>query len=303
MIPAEGIVDSITHGLVAIFLFHSAFPGLPLLFAVLGATLPDTDILHRRFSDRDPRLFVFSHGGFTHSIPGAAAIAAGVAAGFQAWQIVAGQGYAGAQVLAIAWALAFSGALTHLALDALAFPGIPLLYPARTRKYSAGIFPGPSLVLFGMSLCFLLAHLSGYAGIVTLHAYMGFIGVYIAAHAALRALVTARHPGLAIPTFNPLKWLVIRESEGFFEVYSAGLSKTYGKLAAFPRHDGVRPGCIERHAKDPEVQRVAYHSYLTVAGRQDGSVVIRDPLRECGLLPYPPHYRRVCIPAGDGDDP
>ncbi len=296
-------MDSITHGLVAILLFHAPFPGLPLLFAVLGATLPDTDILHRRFSDRDPRLCVFSHGGFTHSIPGAAAIAAGIAAGFQAWQFVAGQGYAGAQVLAIAWALAFAGALTHLALDALAFPGIPLLYPARTRKYSAGIFPGPSLVLFGTSLCFLLAYLSGHAGIGTLHAYMGFIGVFIVAHAAMRAVVTARHPGLVIPTLNPLKWLVIRESEGFFEVYSAGPLKIDRKLASFPRHDGVGPGCIERHSGDPEVQRVAYHSYLTVAGREDGSVVIRDPLRECGLLPYPPHYKRVCIPAGDGDDP
>ena len=295
-------MDSITHGLVGIFLFHGPFPGLLLLFAVLGAILPDSDILHRRFSDRDPRLFVFSHGGFTHSIPGAAAVAGGVAAGFQAWQIVAGQGYAGTQVLALGWALAFAGALTHLALDALAFPGIPLLYPARTRKYSAGIFPGPSLVLFGTSVCVLLALLSGHAGIGTLPVYMGFIAVFIVAHAVLRAVVTSRHPGLAIPTLNPLKWLVVRESEDFFEVYSAGPSKMDRKLASFPRHDGVGPGYIGRHIGDPEVQRVVYHSYLTVAGREDGSVVIRDPLRECGLLPYPPHYRRVCIPAGDGVD-
>lgn len=296
-------MDSITHGLVAMLAFHATFPGLLVLFAVLGAVLPDSDVLLSLLSDRDPRLFVFTHGGFTHSIPGSAAIAFGVAAGFQAWQYLAGQGHVGVTFLVLAWALAWAGALSHIALDALAFPGIPLLYPASTRKYSAGIFPGPSLVLFGTSLGFLLMHLAGYAGTGALYAYMAFVGVFVAAHAVLKAFVAARHPGLTIPTFNPMKWLVVREVEDSYEVCSAGLSRECTSIAVFPRYDGVRPEYLDRHSNDPEMARVTYHSYITVAARRDGSIVVRDPLRDSGILRYPPYYRSVRLPEEERGTP
>lgn len=288
-------MDSITHGLVAAMVFQSLYPGGPVLFAVLGAVLPDTDIFQKWISDRDPRLFIFCHGGFSHSIAGSAAIAVAVVAGFQGWQVLAGKGYAGAPLLLIAWALAWGGALSHIALDFLAFPGIPLLYPATPRKFSAGIFPGPSLVLFATSLGFVMAFFAGNLGITALYAYGAFIMAVIAAHGILKVVVAAHYRGTTIPTFNPLKWLVIRESGDSYEVYAAGLSKRRETLAVYHRHDGVGPGFISRHSGDPEVQRLAYHSYVTVAGREDGTVVIRDPIRESGLLPYPPYYKRVRI--------
>ena len=72
-------VDSLTHALFASILF--TLIGHPELvpFAALGAVCPDVDILFQRFSDRDPRLYIFTHGGITHSIAGALTTSAGAA--------------------------------------------------------------------------------------------------------------------------------------------------------------------------------------------------------------------------------
>lgn len=288
-------MDSITHGLVAFLLFHSSFPVPAVLFSVLGAVLPDSDILLKRVSDRDPELFVFSHGGFTHSIAGALVIATGIMLGFLFWHIPGGHGPFVASQLAAAWIFSFAGALTHIALDALAFPGIPFLYPATTRKYSAGIFPGPSLVLFAASIAFLLLLLAGSISIGAIVLYAVFGMIVIVAHAILKASIALRNEGLTIPTFNPAKWLVVTEREDSFEVYYTGLFNRSAGSRVYMRRDGVDPESLNRHSHDPEFRRLVYYSYITIARREGDSFVVRDPLREDGFLFYPPSYTRVYL--------
>lgn len=293
-------MDSITHALVAILLFPASLTGSLALFPVLGATLPDIDILLKRISDRDPALFIFSHGGFTHSIPGVLAVSAGAGLGFLAWQISAGQDAAPALIL-MGCVLSLGGALTHLFLDALAFPGIPLLYPGTPRKFTAGIFPGPSLVLLAGSLGFFMAYILGYP-ILPLLPVLAALGIfYILAHVFMKVVVAAKHPGITVPTFNPLKWLVIAGSPGAYCVYYTGIGTKPGKMTVYPAYDGVDPALVQRHSNDPEVRRLTYYSYITVAALEGGDVVIRDPLREDGLLYYPPSYTRVRLPRNDGE--
>ena len=47
-----------------------------------------------------------------------------------------------------AFAAVLAGAYLHLGLDSLACPGLPLLAPCSDRKYTVGLLPGPSLLLF-----------------------------------------------------------------------------------------------------------------------------------------------------------
>jgi inner membrane protein len=295
-------VDSITHGLVAVLLSHTLCPGGPVLFAVLGAVLPDSDIFLKWISDRDPRLFIFTHGGFTHSILGTTVIATGIVLGFWAWLYSSDQGYAGVPMLVFALGFSWAGALTHIGLDALAFPGIPILYPVSSKKFSAGIFPGPSLVLFATSVGFLLMFLTGYIGISALSLYASFGMAFILAHVLMKAIVATHHRGLTIPTINPLKWLVIREFQDSYQVYSTSLLKRSMNVTVYQRYEGVEPSFLDRHSGDPEIRRLLYYSYFTISGREGREVVIRDPLREDGVLFYPPCYTRVRLPC-EADEP
>ena len=64
-------MDALSHSLVAWILFSAA--GLtPLLpFAILGTVIPDADIFFSFISDKIPSLYLFTHGGITHSLAGA----------------------------------------------------------------------------------------------------------------------------------------------------------------------------------------------------------------------------------------
>ena len=154
-----------SHALIADILFSS--PGLlPLIpFAVLGAVIPDTDILFSVISDRNPSLYLFTHGGIAHSIAGAfvlSLLAYGsvimlVSAGIIPVSAVTAAGVYG-------FAAVLAGALLHIVIDVSAIPGIPLLAPFSDRKYTLGILPGPSLLLavaaFGVVVVTMLSLLS-----------------------------------------------------------------------------------------------------------------------------------------------
>jgi len=287
-------LDSLTHALVAVVLFNAPFPSQAVLFGILGATLPDIDILLKKISDRDPELFVFSHGGFTHSIPGILAVSAGSVIGFLLWQNLVGL-TGDLSSLFLVCAFACAGGMTHLMLDVLAFPGIPLLYPFTPRKFTAGIFAGPSLVFLGVSLGLFLLFSFGYPVLPALPAVAVCGGIYILVHVFLKVFVGLHHKGITIPTYNPLKWLVIQGSSDSFTVYRTGLLAGNGNMTVYPRYDRANPEFIHRHMSDPELQRLAYYSYIMVAGSEGDTVVIRDPLREDGTLFYPPAFTRVCI--------
>ncbi len=61
-------MDSVTHALAAASLFLGL--GRPELvpFAIVGSVLMDIDILLMRFPEKNPRYYVFTHGGVTGQV-------------------------------------------------------------------------------------------------------------------------------------------------------------------------------------------------------------------------------------------
>jgi inner membrane protein len=288
-------VDSLTHALFASILF--TLVGHPELvpFAALGAVCPDVDILFQRFSDRDPRLYIFTHGGITHSIAGALTTAAGAAL----LGLIAATMLGYSVVVPLAFLAAAAGVLTHIGLDFLAYPGIPLLFPATDRKYTLGIAGGPTVYLLIASLVYTSFLLTGRAVIDQPWPYVGFFGLVILVNAILTTYVTAKAGGKVIPGFNPLKWLIVAEQPASYRVRSYHLLRGPAPAVEFAKLDGVSREEAGKLMAVPGVKRMHYHSYIVTVARNGGSVVFSDPLREQGYLWYPPYFKQFAVPAMD----
>ena len=139
-----GLVHPRPHA--AILVYVLGLPGL-IPFAVAGAVVLDADTFFARAFDGRPSLYLFTHGGIAHSLAGAAVMA------LPAWAVAALVAPAVPFFPAVAAPLAFAavlgGAYLHIGLDTLACPGLPLLAPRSDRKYTVGLLPGPSILLFG----------------------------------------------------------------------------------------------------------------------------------------------------------
>lgn len=273
----------------------------PALFAlVLGAVLPDIDIFFKPFSDRHPSLYMFTHGGITHSIPGAIAMAPLALAGSA---VALGWGAFPSSEQGFPWVLMgglfILGTFTHLFLDALAYPGIPLLYPLTPQKYTAGIFPGPSLVLFAASLIFATLSLSGLGGQSLTGVYAVFCILFILASGGITLAVRAGRPGRAIPTFHPLRWLIIVEDDGKYLLSSFHLLSGTGEEKIFPKYTNTSAQELEDLVRRPEYQRLRFYSYLITANRDGDRVVFTDPIRAAGIIFYPPYYAELTFTAPD----
>jgi inner membrane protein len=292
-------VDSVTHALAASSLFLAT--GHPELvpFAALGSIAMDSDILLMRFPERNPRLYVFTHGGFTHSIAGSlaigsiffAAVAAVTLAGPGAWLFGAGLGLPGLIAL-------LAGALTHVSCDFLAYPGIPVLYPFADRKYTLGIFAGPSLFLLVVSwtylvtLLFSLATLAQYRTWATI--FVGYIGIKV----LLKLYLAVTTEGTTIPTKNPLRWFVIRDEDGSYAIRSRHLLGGLTEARVFPKFRNIEPAEVERYRSLPEVQRHRYNSYITTVEKNGETITFRDPFRSEGFTRYPFDHVTVDVFSG-----
>ncbi|KAF5054539.1 LexA-binding, inner membrane-associated putative hydrolase [anaerobic digester metagenome] len=309
--PAEPVdVDSLTHAFAAALLAGAL--GLPALvpFAVLGSVIIDADALFARLSDPHPSLYLFTHGGIAHGIAGAAGMAVLAWAGF----LVAGlAGFVPPALSSIPAPVAFgavlAGAYLHLALDWLACPGLPLLAPFSDRKYTLGLLPGPSLVLFGLSTIVLLLLGTGATTVNTLLlpaiASVGAfftvrLGSFVLAHHRLRAA------GRLVPMVNPLRWLAIGETPGAWSVVEHRIGGGMALSETYPKYRGVPAGEVAAYISDPVARRVHYHSYAFTVECDGDAVVVADPVRESGLVRYPfDHVRArlpLVIPAGCPED-
>ena len=290
-------MDTFTHALSALVVFSLPAPDSLLTFAVLGAIIPDIDITFHLIPRRNHRLYLFTHGGFTHSIGGGLAVAALAFLG--AW-VLAFSGTVpwmdpGAFTL-LAFGVMLAGTLLHVLEDFLAYPGIPVLYPFTDRKYTAGIFPGPSLVLFGVSLLFVTLAAVGLIGPPALGAYALIFFGFIGASAVVKAYMAVTYPGETIPTFNPFRWLLVNGDGERFMISDHHLLRGTTATFTVDRFRGITPAEAAGFRDLPEVREHRYFSYLSVAERNGDSVTFTDPLRERGIIPYPPNARSVTIP-------
>jgi inner membrane protein len=292
-------VDSVTHALAASSLFLTI--GRPELvpFAALGAVAMDSDILLMRFPEKNPRYYVFTHGGFTHSIFGSlvlgglffAVVAALTLAGTGAWLFGAGLGPAGLLAL-------LAGALTHVFCDFLAYPGIPVLYPLTDRKYTLGIFAGPSIVLLVVSWTYLGTLLLSLTTLADYRTWAVIFVSYVLLKALLKAFVATTTDGATIPTKNPLHWYVIREEDGSYSIRSWNLLSGLDEPRVFPKFRNVSPAEAEQYRDLPEVRMHRYNSYITTVEKNGEVITFRDPFRSEGFTRYPFSHVTVDVLSG-----
>jgi inner membrane protein len=292
-------VDALSHSLVAWILFSVAgfIPLLP--FAILGTVIPDADFFFSFISDKEPLLYLFTHGGITHSLAGAliwTVLSSGVVitiarAGIIPLPLVAGIGLWG-------FAAVLAGALLHLAIDVLACPGIPLLAPFSDRKYTLGILPGPSILLAFAAFGLLLVTVTGLMEFSSaLHFYTLVVVIYLAVRGGFFLLASVRIPGRKMPKVNPFCWLGIREDKKHCTIREYSLVRGTVDEAVFFRYTHTGPEEVMSALRLPEVRRFFYYSYGVIAERTGSRLILSDPVRENGYLYYPPHYKRVIVPA------
>jgi len=293
-------VDALSHAIITVIIFLTAGSSSSLLpFVIVGAVIADADIFFRIISDKSPALYIFTHGGFAHSIPGAVVISALATAGVQL-AVLAGAIPAGA--LAVPLPLAFfvilAGALIHICIDALAYPGIPVLYPLSDRKVTVGILPGPSILLFVTSTSFLIAWAFGHVNTpMALTVVTAIVILFLTSRTVLFLVIRQKQPrGRCVPLPNPLQWIIIEENKTSFSITRYSLTGGISGTETFEKYKNTDMSETEKFLALPEIRRLKFHSYITVVEKIRSGYLFSDPLREKGYFFYPPVYRRWVIP-------
>jgi inner membrane protein len=300
-------VDSITHALLVAALLIAI--GVPVLipFGILGAVILDADVLFHLVSSKRPGLYMYIHGGAAHSIAGAFGMAL-LAYGVMYFLFLAGEFFFRFTPTFTfnfsAFAAVTAGAMLHVLLDFLASPGIPLLWPWKDTKYTAGIFAGPSAVMIFISWTFILLYITGFVQISGLVYYGILFLLYLAVSIAIRIAAAVKINGKTLPTINPLRWMVIENGQDCWQLRFVTL--LFGNESGnrtWPALWGVTREEIDRISGIPEVRRVRYNSYFTIARRLDnGDIVIEDPSRVEGIIRYPPYFASVTLTEAEGTD-
>ncbi|MDD1695765.1 MAG: metal-dependent hydrolase [Methanoregula sp.] len=288
-------VDALSHALIAVILFSAAGLTELIPFAILGAVIMDADIVFSWISDRIPSLYLFTHGGITHSIAGAVVISILTyvviillaTAGIIPTGVPAAAGVSG-------FAAVLAGALLHIAIDVSAIPGIPVFAPFSERKYSLGILPGPSLLLFVAAVALVMeTALSMVMFSSALELFGIVVVIYFTVRVGMFLAVGVQLPGRKIPSVNPLQWLVIREDETTYRIRTYTLFHGYSEETISGKFKGTDARELFAVAQFPEVRRFMFFSYLVTAEREGQVLILSDPLREKGFLHYPMKYKRV----------
>ena len=286
-------MDALSHALIAVILFSASGQNQLIPFAILGAVIMDADILFSWISDRIPSLYLFTHGGITHSIAGAVVLsllAYLTVISLSAAKVISGAGDVGVY----GFAAILAGAFLHIVIDVSAVPGIPVLAPFSERKYSLGILPGPSLLLFVaafvlvMEVAFSMATFSS-----AIELYGIVVVIYITVRAGMFLAVGMRLPGRKIPSVNPLRWLVILEDATSYRTLTYTLFKGYSEETVFEKYKNADASDVFAVSQFPEVRRFFFFSYAVTAERNGQVLVLADPLRIKGLLYYPSKFKRI----------
>lgn len=290
-------MDSLTHALAAAILAYVlGFPQY-IPFIVIGAVIIDADVLFGLFSKNSPEAYLFVHGGIAHSIAGVCIMSASACAGIC---LAALAGFASPALLTpAACAAVFAGGFLHIAMDLPASPGIPLFAPGSDKKYALFILPGPSLLMMGVSLFFLIWMA---LGVVTLAdgmiAYAAIFFAYLAVRSV--AFLLSRHElkgaFLVIPGPDPRRWLAMYDDGDEWTVIEFLLGKGFGEPACYRKYLWTTPEHVAPFLPLPEVRRLLYNSYIVTAKKEGDTLTLADPVRESGRLFYPPQFKRVVIP-------
>jgi inner membrane protein len=290
-------MDIFTHAVAIMIILFATGNTAFIPFGVLGAVIIDIDMAYSFIARRNPSLFLLFHGGINHSIIGStiiSVIAFGVTLVLSYAGLLPGPLQGALIIPAIASVLA--GAYLHLFLDYLAAPGLPLLYPLTEKRFGLSLFPMP---LYFLITVLSLASLGGIfvwgltPEIAELYGVI-FTGIIVIS-LGMKWFVYHKARGKSYQTFHFFQWIVIQEENTSYSVVVYDLFRGVIRELIFEKYRNITPSDARRYDRLPEIQRHKYFSYISTVEKNGSEITFRDPVREGGLISYPPWYPSVTV--------
>ncbi len=279
-----------------------------IFWGVLGSVILDIDVILFPLSDPFPSLFIFTHGGITHTLIGAMVVSVFAFMGIRKFltgpfmqdRILPRFPQMGENIMKSSWALipVLAGAYLHTLLDCCASPGLPLLYPVSAQKVTLGILSGSSGILLAMSLVFTIFFLRGRITPRHVKIYTTLFLVVLLFSAGMKLYVSTTSTGRSIPTLNPFSWLIIEENDTAYQVGEYDIFSGISNTTIFEKYQNISPDEAAPYMHVPEVRRLNYFSYMWVVEKNSTAVILYDPLRTGQTLWYPPYYASVELQVG-----
>ena len=291
-------MDIFTHAVAILVILFATGNTVLIPFGVLGAVIVDIDMAWFFIARRNPSLYLLHHAGFSHSFFGAVVLSA-IAFGTTLVLSSAGwlPGTIPGGILAPAFAATLAGAYLHLFLDWLAAPGLPLLYPLTEKRFGLAMTPMPLYFLVTLlSLGILGVTLFRGLTMELAEVYGAMFAGIILASAGMKWLVHRKSPGRSYYTLHPFQWIIIREENPSYTVIVYDMFRGVIRELNFEKYRNIRPDEAHRY-HSPELRRHWYFSYISAVERKGSEIIFHDPVREGGLLPYPPWYPSVTVNA------
>jgi inner membrane protein len=294
-------MDIFTHAVVIMVILFATGNAAFIPFGVLGAVIIDIDMAYSLISRRVPSLYLLYHGGFSHSIAGAtilSAIAFGTTLALSSAGLLP-EAISG-DILLPAFACVLAGACLHLLLDYLASPGLPLLYPLTVLRFGLSLFPMPVYFLITIlgivSLAIILVRglTDGFAlvyGVI-------FTGIIVVS-GGMKWWVYRKIHGRSFPTLHPFQWIVIREENASYSVLAYDVFQGVLWERSYEKYRNITPSEVYGYDHLPELRRHRYFSYITAVEKNGSEITFHDPVREEGLISFPPWYPSITLSARD----
>lgn len=195
-----------------------------------------------------------------------------------------------------AFAAVLAGAYLHLFLDYLAAPGLPLLYPLTERRFGLSLFPMPLYFLITVLSLASLGSIYVWGLTPRLTEIYGVIltGIIVLS-LGMKWFVYQKVRGKSYQNFHSFQWVVIQDEPASYSVVVYDIFRGVIRELAFEKYRNITPSDAHRYDYLPEVKRQKYFSYINTVEKNGGEVTFRDPVREEGLISYPPWYPSVTI--------
>jgi len=121
-----------------------------------------------------------------------------------------------------------------------------------------------------------------------------FVGIIVIS-LGMKCFVYHKTHGKSFQTFHSFQWLVVREENASFTVVIYEIFRGVTKEFKFEKYHNITPSDASQYDRLPEVKRHKYFSYITTVEKNGNEIIFRDPVREEGLISYPPWYPSVRI--------
>jgi inner membrane protein len=289
-------VDIFNHAVAILLVLYASGNPVLIPFGILGAVIIDTDMASSFIARRNPSLYLLHHAGFSHSIFGATVLSAfafgtTIALASAGWL----PGALPEGILLPAFACVIAGAYLHLFLDWLAAPGLPLLYPLTEKRYGLAMFP------MAVYLLITVLGLVSFAVVLVRGMTPGYAVLYgavftglIVVGAGMKWSVDRKTHGRSYAALGAalgwFKWIVIREENPSYKVVVYDLFRGPVRESRYEKYQNITSEETARYDNLPELRRHRYFSYISTVEKEGSEIIFRDPVREEGLMTYPPWY-------------